>query len=87
MGRFLSAVKTLSEQANKSVRRVISQSKSNDFPVDLQLKLFDNIVMPILFYGSEVWGYENSALVEKVELNFKTSTKCKKVNPTLHGVW
>jgi hypothetical protein len=27
--------------------------------VDLQLKLVDAMVEPILAYGSEIWGYEN----------------------------
>jgi hypothetical protein len=43
-------------------------------PVDLQLKLFDSIVLPILTYSCEVWGFENCAEIEKVHLRF-----CKKI--------
>ena len=27
-----------------------------NLPLDLQLKVFDHTVVPILLYGSEVWG-------------------------------
>ena len=37
-----------------------------DIPLDLQLKLFDSTVVPILTYGSEVWGYENLDMIETV---------------------
>ena len=43
-------------------------------PVDLQLKLFDSIVLPIHTYSCEVWGFENCAEIEKVHLRF-----CKKI--------
>ena len=43
-------------------------------PVDLQLKLFDSIVLPILTYSCKVWGFENCAEIEKVHLRF-----CKKI--------
>lgn len=29
------------------------------FPVDLQLHLFDTLIISILLYSSEVWGFEN----------------------------
>jgi hypothetical protein len=40
-------------------------------PVDLQLKLFDTLILPILTYGCEVWGYENVQVLEKVHLQYK----------------
>jgi hypothetical protein len=39
-------------------------------PLDLALKLFDNTVAPILLYSSEIWGYENLNIVEKVHNDF-----------------
>lgn len=38
-----------------------------DIPVDLQLKLFDHTVVPILTYACEIWGYENLDMIEKVQ--------------------
>ena len=34
------------------------------------LKLFDSCVAPILLYGCEVWGYENTDIIEKVHTKF-----------------
>ena len=33
--------------------------KNISIPVDLQLKLFDSLVAPVLLYASEIWGFEN----------------------------
>lgn len=40
----------------------------------MQFKLFDALVSPILLYSSEVWGYENVNVLEKVHLQF-----CRKI--------
>jgi hypothetical protein len=39
-------------------------------PIDLQLKIFDALVAPILLYGSEVLGFEKNDNIEKVHLQF-----------------
>jgi len=39
-------------------------------PIDLQLKLFDHTISPILSNGSELWSYENTDIIEKVHLEF-----------------
>ena len=38
-------------------------------PIDLQLKLFDSLVTPILLYSAEVWGFENNGNIEKKHVN------------------
>ena len=43
-------------------------------PVDLQLKLFDSLVTPIILYCSEIWGFECISNIEKIHLQF-----CKRV--------
>ena len=39
-------------------------------PVDCQLKLFDQTIVPILLYGSETFGFENLQPLEKTHLDF-----------------
>ena len=39
-------------------------------PADLQLKLFDCLVAPILLYSSEIWSYENMEIIERVHIGF-----------------
>ncbi len=56
------------------------RNRETGLPVDIQLKLFDTMVMPILLYGSEVWGYENLDLLEQISFqvckcNIETQTK------------
>ena len=50
-------------------------------PLDCQLKLFDQLVQPIMLYSCEVWGFENIICLERLHLKFckyilkvKTST-------------
>ena len=31
--------------------------------------LFDSVISPILLYGSEIWGYQKSDVIEKVHIN------------------
>ena len=60
---------------------IIRKIRQFKLPVDCQLDLFVKAVVPMLLYGSEVWGYENLDVIERVHLKFlkpvlylKTST-------------
>jgi len=35
-----------------------------------KLKLFDKLVLPILTYGCEVWGFHTANSIERVHLQF-----------------
>ena len=51
-------------------------------PIDLQLKLFDHTVVPIMTYGSEVLGFENLDTFEKIHTEFlRKITRCRKSTP------
>ena len=39
-------------------------------PIDLQLKIFDSLVTPILLYGCEVIGFGKNDNLEKIHLQF-----------------
>lgn len=39
-------------------------------PIDIILKLFDSLVKPVILYGTEVWGSENSDIIEQIQLRF-----------------
>jgi hypothetical protein len=36
----------------------------------MQLELFDTMVVPILLYGAEVWGFENCNIIENFHMQF-----------------
>ena len=64
----------------KSIRQL-------DMLIDCQLKLFDQVIQPVLLYGSEVWGFENTVLLERVQLKFcKYILNVKQSTPD-YGVW
>ncbi|CAL4114772.1 unnamed protein product, partial [Meganyctiphanes norvegica] len=49
-----------------------SKKEKLQLPLDIYMNLFDTIVLPVLLYGSEVWGYEDS---EQLEIFFRTFLK------------
>ena len=77
-GSFLATRKHLKEQATKAMYGVIKKSRQNNLSVECQLDLFDKIVLPILLYGSEIWGFENLDLLERVHVQFCKIILCLK---------
>ncbi len=49
---------------------LLGKSRALGLPVDIQLDLFNVLVMPILSYGSEVWGYTNLDIIDKFILKY-----------------
>jgi hypothetical protein len=48
----------------------------------MQLELFDTMVVPILLYGAEVWGFENCNIIGNFHMQFcRTILKVKKSTP------
>ena len=46
-------------QAKKANFSLLGRVRQLDLAVDVFIELFERLVIPILLYGSEVWGYEN----------------------------
>ena len=62
------AVATLAEQADKALVIVSNASRNvGGFPFNSHFKLFDSLILPILLYGSEIWGYQYFEDLEKVQ--------------------
>ena len=69
-GKFLLARKKLANQAQKGLYALYGKIRNINIPVDLQLKLFDSLIEPILLYSCEVWGFENTDILERIHLQF-----------------
>lgn len=69
-GKFNKCKKHLFNQAQKAMFSLLRKSKNLGLPIDVQLHLFDHMVVPILLYGSEIWGFENNDIIEKLHLRF-----------------
>ena len=67
---FVKAKKILHDKASKAMYSLIQKARRLKLPTDIMLKLFDSCVAPILLYGCEVWGYENTDIIEKVHTKF-----------------
>ena len=85
-GRFIDNNRRRAEQARarKAMFSVLRKLRKLQLPVDLQIHLFDSMVVPILLYGSEVTGFENSDILERLCTQFyKIILKVKKTTPNV----
>ena len=44
---------------------ILSKGRVHNLSVSCQLNLFDQIIIPMLTYRSEIWGYEHIDILEK----------------------
>jgi hypothetical protein len=69
-GNFVLARKHLRDQAQKAMFGLLRKCRALKLPIDIQLELFDKTVLPIMLYGCEVWGFEDSKCFETIHLRF-----------------
>ena len=69
-GSFNQAKKHIAEQANKALFSLLRKIRNLNLPYDLQIDLFNKTVKPILLYGSEIWGFGNIDVIERIQLKF-----------------
>ena len=67
---FVKLKKHLFDQANKAMFALLRRNGQLNLLLDIQLELFDSLVLLILTYGCEVWGFENINLIEKLHLKY-----------------
>ena len=83
-GRFNRNIKQISDLAGKAMHLLRKRTINLNLPIDCQLKLFDQTVVPILLYGSEIFGHENLYQLERIHLDFlKSILKLKKCTPNV----
>ena len=58
-GNFNKTISRQINQARRAMYGILSKANKLELPIDLQIELFNQLVLPILLYGSEVWGYQN----------------------------
>ena len=77
-GSFAKHKSSLLEQGRKAMFSVLKKIKRLNIPVDIQLQMFECMVTPMLLYGSEVYGYEKSDIIESLFLQFFKIILCFK---------
>lgn len=56
-GNFKTCQEQLCQQGRRAMYSLIAKCRKFDLPIDLQLESFDAMVLPIITYGCEIWGY------------------------------
>ena len=51
-------------QAQRATFAIKFRQETYNLPVDIMIELFDKMIMPILLYGCEIWGYSNIDCLE-----------------------
>ena len=69
-GSFVHHKTHLVGQSRKAMFALLKKSKELELPIHLQLKLFDSLILPILLYGCEFWGYENFLILDRLHLKY-----------------
>ncbi|MCU7801540.1 MAG: hypothetical protein KZQ70_15755, partial [gamma proteobacterium symbiont of Lucinoma myriamae] len=79
---FCKAIKHNVDQAKKAMHLLFKRIRNLHLPIDLQLHLFDHTIIPIALYGCEVWGYENTQIIENLHNEFlRKITSLRKSTP------
>ena len=68
--KFNVAKKFLYQKGSRAMFALLKKIRKLALPVDIALKLFNNLVKPVILYGAEVWGCENYDIFEKLQLRF-----------------
>jgi hypothetical protein len=69
-GNFYQARKLNFEKAQRAMFSLLRSSRRKKLPVSVTLHLFQVMVIPVLLYGCEIWGYENTDILEKLQIKF-----------------
>ena len=69
-GNFDLCKKENRDKGIRSMFALLSKGRSLGLPIDIKLELFDKIVMPVLLYGCEIWGFIDVKNIESVHIKF-----------------
>ena len=82
-GSYIKTKKYIADQANKALYSLLRKIRILNLPIDMQVDLFNKVIKPILLYGSEIWGFGNLDVLERVQLKFfKQILNLKKSTPS-----
>ena len=81
---FFNKFKSLYGKASRAMFGLLKKCRKLMLPLDIQIELFDRLMVPILLYGCEVWCPMMTNLASKLQLRFykiifklsKSSSSC-----------
>ena len=71
-GKYKKAIDKQVTQARRALFGLKLKIEKFDLPFDIMLDLFDKMILPILLYGSEIWGYEG---IQQIEVFYRKFLK------------
>ena len=81
-GTFKKAISRQVTQARKALYSMLTKAQKMQLSADIQCHLFDHLVLPILLYGSEIWGHEDIKQIEVFHRKFlRTLLNVNKCTP------
>ena len=70
------------DQARKTMHLLYKRIRNLNLPIDLQVQLFEHTILPNALYGCEIWAFENTDIMEKLQYEFlRYITNSKKSTP------
>ena len=69
-GKFNKAKCDLFARGNRAIFSPIPKRRQLNLPIDVQVELFDTLVLPTILYGCEIWGHKGSGIIETLHLKF-----------------
>ena len=81
-GRFSNAISDNIEKARKGLLTLRRTFREKLVPIDCQIEMFDKVIEPILLYGCEIRGMENTEKLEQFRLrSFKHLLQLRNSTP------
>lgn len=75
-GRFRKGELELKEQAQRAMYSIIGTCRKFDLPVDIQIEMFNSMVLPVMTYASEIWGHYIIRDMEILQMKYFKQVLC-----------
>ena len=87
-GSFKKTITKQISQAKGAMFSLIAKAQRLNLPIDIVVELYDQLVLPILLYGSAIWEFSDISAIEMIyrTLFFERRTEIEQIYCELHGL-
>ena len=61
---FVKAIRKQLDQGRKAQFSMLIKCRKLELPIDIHCKLFESMVIPVILYGCEIWGFQDIKIIE-----------------------